>query len=55
MGTALHVARLSLLIGTFGLVTLFTTASAFGHAATGGEDVEWPFARICAVSDVEWP
>ncbi|QNE79625.1 hypothetical protein F0344_34770 (plasmid) [Streptomyces finlayi] len=53
MGTALHVARLSLLIGTFGLVTLFPTASA--HAARGGEDVEWPFARTCAVNDVYWP
>ncbi|MFD3657528.1 hypothetical protein ACTU45_05310 [Streptomyces sp. 24-1644] len=53
MGTALHVARPSLLICTFGLVTLFPTASA--HAATEGEDVEWPFTRICAVNDVEWP
>ncbi|MDX2918365.1 MULTISPECIES: hypothetical protein [Streptomyces] len=54
MGTALHVARLSLLIGTFGLVTFFTTASA--HSATGGEDVEWPFTNICvADDDVEWP
>lgn len=53
MGTALHVARLSLLIGTFGLATLLATTSA--HAATAGEDVEWPFASIRADDEVEWP